>query len=304
MVTVDFSIPQMDNLPTAIPEVYLWFAYFWADMHAISNPPNVAVFVPPLHDSRSVNQDASPDSAGGIAIPIEVGTLQVNLDDGGAGIGGAGVLIALFEKHGTPDDAISAGYDAFGPALQQQLNLFLKQNGFVAPNDQQINTIAKSVSDAVTSAVSSKLSLWDKLFGTQDSFQGYSTVLIAGPEQLKVGTGGGIPNIKNDPPNRYGQCNFPGGNILVVNPPSDPCASQAAAVQAAITTVRDLNDLIQNLELQLETANHLQRQQLQMEIKATQKQLSAAQAELAKAQKTLQLCRARQLPRPVVFNPA
>ena len=44
----------------------------------------------------------------------------------------AGVVIALFEKHDTPDDAMSAGYDAFGPALQQQIDTFLNTN---APMD-------------------------------------------------------------------------------------------------------------------------------------------------------------------------
>src|SRR5215472_11676578 len=103
----------MDNIPPDTQELYLWFAYFWGDLHTLSSPVNVSVFVPPLADSRSINQYWSPDSAGGIAVSGQVGTLRINLDDGGFGIAVAGVVIALFEKHDTPDDAMSAGYDAF-----------------------------------------------------------------------------------------------------------------------------------------------------------------------------------------------
>ncbi len=301
MVTVGFSIPQMDNIPANVPELYLWFAYLWTDIHTLSNN-EFKVFVPPLSDPRSINQDSSPDSAGGIAIPREVGTLQLNLDDGGAGIGAAGVVIALFEKHGTPDDAISAGYDAFGPALQQQLDAFLESNGFVPPTDQQINTIVNGVRDAVLNAASSNLSIWDKIFGTQDNFVGYSRALIAGPGNLQVGGGSGVPNITHDPPNRYGQCSFPGGNVLVAQTLSDPCAKQAAAVQAAVATLKDLNGQLQSLQIQLETANHLQRQELQLEINGLKKKLPAAQAALVNAQKQLQLCRAHQSLGTVSFS--
>ena len=298
MVTVSFSIPQMDNIPPHAPELYLWFAYFWGDLHTLASPVNISVFTPALGDSRSINQLNSPDSAGGIAVPSLVGTLQINLDDeipnldgGTLRIGMAGVVIALFEKHDTPDDAISAGYDAFGPALHQQIDAFLNANGLQSPTDQQIRAMVKGVADAVTNAVSSKLSIWDKLFGTQDKNVGHTIVLMAG-DTLQVGEGTGVPNITPDPPSAYSQCSFPGGNMLVLKPPVDPCAEQAAAVQAAIATLQGLISQLHNLQMQLQHADHLERQAIQLDINDIQKnQLPAAQAALDKAQKDLQLCR-------------
>jgi hypothetical protein len=292
VVTVSFSIPQMDNIPPHSPELYLWFAYVWGDLHTLSQPVNVPVFLPPLADSRSINQYSSPDSAGGIAVPGQVGTLQINLDDGAFGIGMAGIVIALFEKHDTPDDAISAGYDAFGPALQKQIDTFLNANGLHRPTDQQVRDMVKGVADAVTSAVSSKLSIWDKLFGTQDKNVGYTIGFLAGQDQLQVGEGTGVPNITPAPPSAYSQCSFPGGNILVIEPPVDPCAEQAAAVQAAIATLQSLIDQLHNLQMQLQHADHLERQAIQLDINDIQKnQLPPAQAAVVKAQKELQFCR-------------
>lgn len=298
MVTVSFSIPQMDNIPPGAPELYLWFAYFWGDLHTLSSPVNISVLTPPLADSRSINQYSSPDSARGIAVPSQVGTLQINLDDeipnldgGTLRVGMAGVVIALFEKHDTPDDAISAGYDAFGPALHQQIDAFLNANGLQSPTDQQIRDMVKGVADAVTSAVSSKLSIWDKLFGTQDKNVGRTIVLMAG-DTLQVGEGTGVPNIMPDPPSAYNQCSFPGGNMLVLEPQVDPCAEQAAAVQAAITTLQSLINQLHNLQMQLQHADHLERQAIQLDINDIQKnQLPPAQAAVIKAQKELQFCR-------------
>ena len=298
MVAVSFSIPRMDNIPSGAPELYLWFAYFWGDLHTLSNPVNISVFTAPLADSRSINQYSSPDSAQGIAVPGQVGTLQIILDDeipnfdgGTLRVGMAGVVIALFEKHDTPDDAISAGYDAFGPALHQQIDAFLNANGLQSPTDQQIRAMVKGVADAVTSAVSSKLSLWDKLFGTQDKNVGHTIVLMAG-DTLQVGEGTGVPNITPDSPSAYSQCSFPGANMLVTEPPVDPCAEQAAAVEAAITTLQSLIDQLHNLQMQLQHADHLERQELQLDINDIQKsQLPPAQAAVVKAQKELQFCR-------------
>lgn len=294
MVTVSFSIPQMDNISPRSPELYLWFAYVWGDLHTLSSPVNISVFTPPLADSRSINQYNSPDLAGGVAVPGLVGTAQINLDDGAFGIGMAGVVIALFEKHDTPDDAIRAGYDAFGPALQKQIDIFLNANGLQRPTDQQVRDIVKGVADAVTSAVSSKLSILDKVFGTQDKNVGYTSALLAGQAQLQAGEGSGVPNITPEPPSAYSQCRFPGGNILVIEPPVDLCAEQAAAVQVAIAALQSLIDQLHNLQMQLQHADHLERQALQLEINDIQKnQLPPAQAAVVRAQRELQFCRWR-----------
>jgi hypothetical protein len=162
------------------------------------------------------------------------------------------------------------------------------------PTHQQIHAMVKGVADAVTSAVSSKLSIWDKIFGTQDKMAGYTTVVLAGQTQLQVGEGTGIPNITPDPPSAYGQCSFPGGSLFVVQPPpDDPCAEQATAVQAALAALASLTDELHTLQLQLEGANHLERARLKLEIDDIQKrQLPLAQMALTNVQKQLQLCRA------------
>jgi hypothetical protein len=297
MVTVVFSIPEMDHVPSDAPEVYLWFAYFWADVTTISS-----VVTPPMNGARSV---ISQFESTRIFIPSQVANFQHDLNDGGVGFMVAGVVIAMFEKHDTSDEAMEAGYEAFGPALQDQIQsflqkkvqIFLQTKMFVAPTEQEIQNLVNAVKDAVKNAVKSKVGID---LGTQDSAVGYTYRFLA-PDQLQVGEGGGIPNIidtTDNPSKPYSQCNFPGGNVLVVATAGpDPCAKEVDAVQKANQTVTNLKDQIQNLELQLETADHLQRKVLQQEISdIKQKQLPLATTILNEAKAALAVCKTRHHP--------
>jgi hypothetical protein len=284
MITVGFSIPEMVNVPSGAPEVYLWFAFLWADIHTFSNPQ---VLVPYLPDSRQLTQDTN-----GVIVTQQHTTFQIDLDDGGNGLAAAGVVIALFERHDTPEDAINKGYEALGPAIQGQVQLFLKANGPVAPTGKQIDDMVKAIADEVRSAVMSRLNDLEKIFLNHDKQVGYSYLLLLGPEQMQVGEGGGVPNII-DPSNHYSQCSFPGGGIGVgtkLGP--DPCARQIEAVHKATATLLDLTGQIRNLEMQLQTAGHLERQKLRLQISNIRKnQLPVATAASVKTQRALQVCR-------------
>jgi hypothetical protein len=334
MITIKFSVPEV-VVPPISPRVYLWFAYFWADIHALSNaPPEFAVYVPALDDSRGIFNPQIPyaDTMQYVPIPEFVGTFQTSLDDGGQGIAGIGVIAVLFQESDTPDDAISAGYAAFGPAVLNQLNQYVAAHGLVKPTADQVRAIANGINSDVTNAVQSKLSIWD--FGKgQDAFVGFSHLLLAGSDDLKPGQSFPLPPI-NEPDTSAGSnfataaeyfeklCTgpidgprsvdgdfpypFPCANAVVEVPSGpDPCAAQAGAVQKAAAVIQDLNTQLQGLRQQQETANHLQRQVLQVEIdKITKTQLPAAKAAYAKALKQLALCRATRGTTSGGFEPA
>jgi hypothetical protein len=237
------------------------------------------------------------------------------------GIAGIGVLVVLFEEFDTPDDAISAGYAVFGPAVLKQLNQFAKDNGLAAkPTSQQVAAIAAGVTNDVTAAVKSKLSIWD-LLQQQDASEGHTHVLLAGPGDLTPPQNVSLlplnepdiqsgPNFANageyfdklctgpiDGPRSVAGVfpfAFPCAKAVVEVPQGpDPCAGPAAAVNQAAKDIQELNDQLQSLRQQQETAGHLQRQSLQMEIDGiTKKQLPAAKAAYAKALRQLTLCRA------------
>jgi hypothetical protein len=312
MITVKFSVPEV-VIPPISPRVYLWFAYLWADIHALSKtPPEFAVYVPALDDSRGIFNPQIPyaDTMQYVPIPEFVGTFQTSLDDGGQRIAGIGVIVILFQENDTPDDAISAGYAAFGPAVLKQLNQYVAANGLVKPTSAQVQAISQGINIDVTNAVKSKLTIWD--VGTdQDAFVGYSHLVLAGPDDLKPAQWFPLPPI-NEPDINAGAnfataaeyfeklCTgpidgptsvdsdfpypFPCASAVVEVPSGpDPCAGQAGAVQKAAAMIQDLNTQLQGLRQQQETANHLQRQILQAQIdNITKTQLPAAKAAYAR----------------------
>jgi hypothetical protein len=293
MITVNFSIPEMDNIPSSSPELYLWLAYFWADIHSLNPPPTnphppmlSGIYTVPFPYARSLNQHDSPAGTGGISLE-GFGNFQVQLDDGGFGLALAGVVIALLEKHDTPDVAIQQGQVAFGGALFDQINTFLANHGPVQPTDDQLHIIINGVKDAVFNAVKSHSPIWDWI--SHDSHVGTAYVFLQGNQ---VGVRVGIPNIAGDPA-KYSQCSFPDGFVLAQDTSgSDPCADQAGSLKSQIAAAKALNDKLQALQLSLAVAlTEVQRQRLRDEITAISQQLAAAEIAVAEAQRALQACR-------------
>jgi len=164
---------------------YLWFAYAFGDVTTINAPQPISVFVPLVSNTRALFPNLVENNQD-IPIPADVGTFQANLDDGGADLALLGVLVVLFAQHDTPDEAIAAGYDAYRDAAIREFNNFVKVHGFVRPTDDDINQIAAAIGNSVSSAIQSKLSVWQKLFDFQDTLIGHFHKLFIGSE-LRAG---------------------------------------------------------------------------------------------------------------------
>ncbi len=295
MITVKFTIPELAGKFTlTTPKLYLWFAYFWGDIHTLATPQPVSVYVPPSSDTRDAYPDFTFDLVA-VPIPPGFGTFQVNLDDAGAGLDAAGVLVLILGQHDTPDDAISAGYSAFGTAVSQQLNSYVETNGLVAPTPDQVHALAQSIQNTVTSAIKNKLSDWDKFLTwisqeTQDEFIGYSYAFF-GPGQLtppQQNTPLNLPPIQNQI-----QYTFPYAtlNVQTLAGP-DPCQSLVVAVNQAMTNVTNLTNQLHQLQAEYAAANRTQKAVLKFSInEILNTTLPAAQRALTNAQRALYRCR-------------
>jgi hypothetical protein len=292
MITVVFSIPEMDNIPSRSPELYLWLAYFWADIHSLNpsptdpHPPMLSgIYTVPFPDPRALNQYDASTPSGGISLE-GYGDFQVQLDDGGFGLAFAGVAIVLLEKHDTPDAAIQLGQTTFGASLFDQINTFLKNHGPVSPTDAQVNVIIKGVTDAVTNAVQSHSPIWDWFF--PDSHVGTTTVFLQGTQ---LGQRIGIPNMSGNP-DKYSQCSFPGFVVADETPADVACADEAGSLKSAIAAAKALSDRLHALQERLAVARTPgERQGIRSEMTGIRKQVDTAQVSAVQAQRLVQTCR-------------
>lgn len=292
MITAKFAIPELaGKFTSTTPKLYLWFAYFWGDIHTLASSQPVSVYVPPSPDTRFAYPNF-PQALVAVPVPPYYGTFTMNLDDAGLGFAAAGVLVLVFGQHDTPDDAISAGYSAFGTAVSEELNSYVQNNGLVAPTPTQVNQIAQSIQNKVTSAVSDHLSDWDKFLTwisqeTQDEFIGYSYAFF-GPGQLT--TPGHIP-LNLPPIQNQIQYTFPKAT-LDIQSDTDPCQSQVEVVHEAMNKVINLTRHLQRLRVELATADPDHKAALKEKITDILKTtLPAAQAALTNAQRGLLHCR-------------
>ena len=282
-----------------LEDYYLWFAYFFADVTTVSTSQPISVFVPLVSDTRAL----FPNYIGkdeDVPIPPEVGTFQVNLDDGGGDtpIALLGVLIVQLSRIDTPDDAIAAGYDAYRDAVLRELNNFVIANGPVVPTDDQIRQIADAIGNSVRSAISSKLSIWQKIFDNQDELIGHSHALFFGP-QLSVAANVIVSEPLGLRPIDEGLLGRVFRHFEFVNPlltlqqvvPPDPCADQQKAVTAGFDNLKVLRDALNALLKKLQTAPPGEREFIQVEIQKARNDIVLAQKALDLALIALRSCR-------------
>ena len=159
-------------------EPYLWFAYFFTDALRLTDPEPVSVFVPNAPDIRGLfpvvgnNQD--------IAIPPELGTFEVDLEDAGLGIAMLGVVVVLLEEDDTPSNAVAAGHDAFEKALRRELNKFVNEEGLRPPDDDEMSRIVNAVKSSATEAASSEAGILSYLCDNQDDTIGFAQAIFFG----------------------------------------------------------------------------------------------------------------------------
>lgn len=313
MISAKISVPilhctsQYDEKGNSEP--YLWFAYFWADITTLNMAEPISVYVPPFSNIRGL----FPDDIGNnrdIAIPPELGTFQISLDDAGSHIALLGILIVLMEQDETPDDAIAAGYDAYRDAVRRELNKYVSEYGLTPPSDGQIKEIVNAITKSVYDAIKSKLSILSKLFDNQDDFLGHVRGIFFG-QQLHAGPTPsvmdlGLPPIDQDAykvviqsinPLRWSLVKVGHQHyefvrpILTLQQVTGACEEPSKVVRGAVAALKALRDLLGQQKTKLAEASEQEKPVIRKTIADLRtNQIPQAQKALDAAQRALQAC--------------
>ncbi len=192
-------------------EPYLWTVFFKVDGDTVviessgpaapfvSGPPTV-VGTPGNHGNLGTNDVDEGDT---VAIPAVIGEYRtvmkpIPLTQPLLGItevdGMIGCLVVLMEEDGTPDSAIVRGHEALDRTVRDRLAGLLSTLSITkpAPTDADIAELSGMIGDAVKSAITDGVSVFDWIgaFGNMDDQIG-SAVFLFSHKQLA--TGGTIP---------------------------------------------------------------------------------------------------------------
>ena len=191
--------------------------------------------------------------------------------------------VAMFQNTQTPDDAVTAGYEAYQTALWDGVQSHLIALNSPDQNvvDQAKKEINDEVTSAVTSAVSDHLTLVEKaevaagiltldspIASAATSFNLNDTMFT-----LKLENGGDSYEIA--------------GNLTVA---PVLCVPERAAVSQATQSVTAAKQIVQSLQKDLQDAPPAQKPELVKEIRAAEQDVAAAEKVLATANKALQAC--------------
>ncbi len=264
---------------------YIWPVLLWIDDNTLMTPDLVGVTGPVLGDARVVLKDDM--HAGETAdIPYPLGTLGVRFEDH-LNIRRLILVVALLEKHDTPEAAMWAGFKAFSSELRAAVadNLFsLNDEG---QRQQIIADIKMRVESSVRSAIRNALTGPQKIgvfLGTlhldQERGSDFSYFPDATPTNIGL-------TLADDSSNRYAIQ----GGLLVRTPPIDLCQAQVDRANAAQKVVDGLNTQKSNLQAQLAHAGPAQKAGIIAQIKQCDDALPGAQADLDDANRALQACR-------------
>ena len=148
------------NSPSA---PYIWTAFLWID----NTTASVGVLTPLAGDDRVVlSSNLQPGQS--VTIPASVGVALRPFDTDLAKTTLIQVM-ALWQKHDTPANAVDAGFQAFGTSLHDAIAANLLSLASPDPQTQQqaVAAVKKTVEQSVRDAISNSLSTWQKVeFGT------------------------------------------------------------------------------------------------------------------------------------------
>jgi hypothetical protein len=223
------------------------------------------------------------------AIPATLGVLTTRIEDD-TNAHHLVLAVALWQQNDTPDDSVTAGYLGYVNGLQAAIAANLLQLDSPMEQAAAITAVKAAVKAAVTTAITNSLSDYQKLkvkldLMTIDAFiDDSSTVfspVVPTPFTVTFSEGG----TTQTPANSYSIAGaLTTATVL--------CETETAAVKAAQAAVDAVDAQIATLD------------RIAQKTGATpppipadlQKKLTAAKAQLAKAQQALDNCRARSLP--------
>jgi hypothetical protein len=305
-------------------EPYIWPALIKVDDHTISTSPNLLeVIANPIGGARVEIKDSMREGETA-AIPSSVGILRARFEDN-LNTRSLNLIVALLESDETPRDSIEAGYKAFTSELRVAVGERLIE--LRDANDVQtkkiVEEIQKRVGDKVTTAIRNSLSTGEKIrvfIGTLDMDDPSGSDFLRLSKADKTPDGRSLPDRLE--PRTFtlnfeakGKTVIPGafpptvvesltkyeirGRLEVKPVVIDKCQAQVNAVNAAKSSVKDVENEIKRLQAQL-SGHHdpndppMTKADIIKEINRVRTEdLPVAEAALKSAQKELLACRTR-----------
>ena len=183
---MNITTEQDPGSPPTVPATYLWTVLFKIDGDTVTLNPDLPFN---LQGTATVsgppgNQGDLGDTQviGDVAIPPQIGDFRTVLQPivPGGLAGQIGCLFILLAMNETPRAAVAQGYNALINALQTGLNNVIPTLGLAKkqPTQDDIKAIKQGITDAVSSAISANVSIWQFLAsaGNEDFVVG--TVLL------------------------------------------------------------------------------------------------------------------------------
>jgi hypothetical protein len=156
-------------------EPYVWPTLLWIDDATLATAELVGVSAPDHTSARVVvEHDMQAGDAADLPDPIRVLNAAI-----GDGFRAAVLVVLLWEMDDSPADAVTAGFDAFVSALRAAVaDHLVALDESDSERDKALAEVEKAVHGAVESAITSKLSLWDKLTTDFDDDVGFDTATV------------------------------------------------------------------------------------------------------------------------------
>lgn len=280
---------------TGHSEPYIWPALLWVDDSTLATPELVGVTAPAIGNARVVirNDMRAGETA---EIPVAIRSLRLRFE-GNLTLRRLIFVVALWEEDETPQAAMRVGFLAFSSELraafaENLLALFeAEQAEDEAATAAIVGAIKSRVRAKVRTAIESALTSWQKVrvfLGTLNlddiidaAFGSFGEHPVPSPISLAFSSGSS---------NRY----TIQGNLQLVPVRRDLCQAQVDAVAEAQAVIRSIDQEIEELQEQLQTAPANQKPDILQQIKEKREvDLVHANEELDAARQALANCRAR-----------
>jgi hypothetical protein len=266
--------------------------YLWAAVVSVDTQNASVRVLSGIPADDNVILQSNLESNQSVAIPPSVGVLARSYDDTDLSTTQLILVTALWRKHKSPSNVVTAAYEAFISSLQSaiQANL-LELADTNDPTIQQtaITNVKNNVNAAVASAIKGVLSTEQETeiflhILVLDAFidSGYSAFTTLTPQSF-VQSIGKFPW----PVDHAYQID---GALTIADL---PCAQEIASVQAATAALQNLQTEVNNIEAQLSGATAAERAALQAALKLVEQKLPGAQTALKTAQQALAACQAQ-----------
>jgi hypothetical protein len=259
-------------------EPYLWTTFWSVDITTIFTANPVRVFTS-LISNRDFFQNDVQDGDD-VAIPAPLGVASIVLDDGNlsdTGINGAacGCIVLLWEEDDTPDLKVHFALRTYDSAIRRALNDFVRENGPVEPDEDQLDEIIADVKSEVEASIRRGLSLFDILFLNFDDFlgTGRKSYLFKAEGDREEGPADLLAIFDRLEPEdpfsfritKKDQDYEVFGRIRVeefVPPAPDPCPEQLRAYREAVAALKEIDEELDQIASQIPGSTGVDREVL------------------------------------------